>query len=251
MNAVKLPLEPLDTRRVLIGGHEARTDVRFWDRLARKYAAGPIKDTDSYEAGLARTLEFFDEDDRVLEIGCGTGMTALRLAQSLGHITSTDFSPGMIEIANERLASDPRTNVSFWVADAGDRIEGAPFKGILAYNLLHLLPNLAHTLALLWDQLEPGGIFVSKSVCLEGKGWYLKPVIRLMQTFGKATYVSFLSEADLKKTITDQGFEIIEDRIMGRKRMSYFVVAQRPQNAKAANSGRCDTGGGDGSGSAK
>ncbi len=227
MNTARFPHAPRGTRRAPLQDFETNTDARFWDRIARKYAAGPINDAESYAAGLARTLEFLDEDDRVLEVGCGTGMTALKLASGLGHITATDFAPNMIAIANERLARAPRPNVTFRVADAGDRIDGAPFNGVLAYNILHLVPNLNQTLASLWDQLEPGGIFVSKSVCLKGKGWYLKPMIRLMQTLGKAPHVRFLTESELKANISAQGFGIIEDGIMGRKRMSYFVVAQK------------------------
>ena len=55
-------------------------DARFWDRIARKYAADPIKDMDGYARTVDRTRHHLRSTDTVLELGCGTGTTALKLA---------------------------------------------------------------------------------------------------------------------------------------------------------------------------
>jgi ubiquinone/menaquinone biosynthesis C-methylase UbiE len=65
------------------GGAAARK-ARFWDRIARKYAADPIADMAGYEATLQRVQGLLSTEQDVLEIGCGTGTTALRLAPSPG-----------------------------------------------------------------------------------------------------------------------------------------------------------------------
>ncbi len=54
--------------------------ARFWDRIAVKYAADPIADPAGYETTLRRVQDLLTTDQDVLEIGCGTGTTALRLA---------------------------------------------------------------------------------------------------------------------------------------------------------------------------
>jgi ubiquinone/menaquinone biosynthesis C-methylase UbiE len=54
----------------------------------------------------------------VLEIGCGTGSTALRLAPFTRRLLATDVSAGMIAIAREKLAAQPVPQLSFDVADA-------------------------------------------------------------------------------------------------------------------------------------
>ena len=76
-------------------------DAAFWNRAARAYSRSAIKDPAGYERTLSSTLDLLSAGDRVLELGCGTGQTALRLAPSIGHITGTDVSHEMIAIAEE------------------------------------------------------------------------------------------------------------------------------------------------------
>ena len=47
--------------------------VQFWDKIAPKYAADPIKDMESYELTLNKTRGYLRPSDQVLEIGAGTG----------------------------------------------------------------------------------------------------------------------------------------------------------------------------------
>ena len=58
-------------------------DAGFWDRYARKYAAHAIKDMAGYQRTVERTRHYLKKTDRVIEIGCGTGTTALTLAPSV------------------------------------------------------------------------------------------------------------------------------------------------------------------------
>ena len=74
------------------------TSEGFWNKTAEKYAATPIKDMASYEETLTRTRGYLGPEDNVLELGCGTGTTALKLAPSVAHLTGSDISEGMIAI---------------------------------------------------------------------------------------------------------------------------------------------------------
>ena len=42
-------------------------DARFWDRIARKYAADPIADMAGYERTLERTRHYLERDHVVFE----------------------------------------------------------------------------------------------------------------------------------------------------------------------------------------
>jgi len=50
---------------------------KFWDRAAKKYIAKPIKDNETYQAKLQITSRYLSLTDVVLEIGCGSGETAI------------------------------------------------------------------------------------------------------------------------------------------------------------------------------
>ena len=71
----------------------------FWDRIAPKYAGGRIADYAGYEATLVRVQGLLSREHDVLEVGCGTGSTALRLAQHTRSLLATDVSAHMIGIA--------------------------------------------------------------------------------------------------------------------------------------------------------
>ncbi len=73
----------------------------FWDNLADRYSKKPVKDTESYNRTLDCTRKHLSATDEILEVGCGTGTTALLLAPSVKQITASDISSRMIEIAKE------------------------------------------------------------------------------------------------------------------------------------------------------
>ena len=67
--------------------------ARFWDRFASGYAGGTIGDWAGYERSLVRTRELLGPHASVLEIGCGTGSTALTLSLFTGPYLATDIAP--------------------------------------------------------------------------------------------------------------------------------------------------------------
>ncbi|MCT4554288.1 MAG: methyltransferase domain-containing protein [Pelagimonas sp.] len=179
----------------------------FWDGISAKYAAQPIRNMESYEATLERVRHWMSRDMAVLELGCGTGSTALALAENAGRITGTDFSEGMIREARAKLPG--LSNVTFEVAEAGAAI--APgYDMIMCFNLLHLVEDRRALMAQARAALPEGGLFVSKTPCLAGKPWFW-PLIKGMQLVGKAPKpVHMLSARTLEQEVAAAGFEIVE-----------------------------------------
>ena len=206
--------------------------ARFWNRVARKYAADPIADMAGYEASLERTRGLLSTAHDVLEIGCGTGTTALRLAASTGRLLATDISAEMIAIAKEKLASQPTPQLSFALADADvPMFETATYDRVLAFNVLHLMSNLDQTLAMAAQALRPGGLFISKTPCIAE----MNPLIQhlalpLMRAIGKAPHVQCLNEAQLRTALTRQGFQIVSVERHGTQKKDFrvFIIASKP-----------------------
>jgi SAM-dependent methyltransferase len=146
----------------------AAAKARFWDRVARRYAAAAISDLPGYERSVERTRALLTPGDAVLELGCGTGSTALRLASACGPYLATDISPRMIEIAGQRLAASPQPQLRFAVddADVAQPALDGPFDVVLAFNILHLLDDLDAAVARCARVLRPGGLLISKTPCL-------------------------------------------------------------------------------------
>ncbi len=205
--------------------------AKFWDGIAEKYARTPIKDVQSYEQTLERTASYIKPTDHVLELGCGTGTTALRLAGNAAAITASDASAGMLTVGRRNAAEKRIENVSFVEADANTPPAG-PFDMVMAFNLLHLVEDLDLTLKKVHETVKPGGLFISKTFCAPTKGGSFKyRMIRLMlpvmQFFGRAPFVRFLSEPELDDAIENAGFRIIERDSFPATDPRHFVVARK------------------------
>ena len=208
--------------------------LKFWDKAAENYAKSPISDMDSYEYTLARTKTYLKESDHVLEVGCGTGSTALLLSGSVAHITASDLSGNMIAIARNKAHEQDISNVSFVASDVlGDAIGQGTYDVVLALNLIHLIEDTPATMQRLSELVEPGGYLISKTVCKPGKGTPLKlrlmlMVLPLMQWFGKAPFVKFMEIQELESHVTQAGFKIIETGNHPVAPPSRYIVARKP-----------------------
>ena len=110
----------------------ATAGVRFWDRMAHRYAASAIADTAGYERTLARVSTLLAPEHAVLEIGCGTGASALRLASRCGRLLAPDSSPAMIAMARQRWRAQPSAQLSFAVADAQAALQENELRALTA-----------------------------------------------------------------------------------------------------------------------
>jgi SAM-dependent methyltransferase len=210
----------------------AARKARFWDRLAVKYAADPIADTAGYEATLRRVQGLLSADQDVLEIGCGTGSTALRLAPFTRRLQATDVSARMIAIAREKLAARAVPQLSFAVADADAPVAArGEFDAVLAFNVLHLVTDLDRALQLAVQALRPGGLLISKTACISE----MNPLIPylalpLMRAVGKAPHVLCFDADALRLAIARQGMDIVSVERHGTrgKDIRVFIVARKP-----------------------
>ena len=200
-------------------------EARFWDKIARKYAKQPVSDPDAYEHTLGRVRSYLKADDDVLEIGCGTGTTALKLADACGTLLATDISPEMITIAREK--PNEVGSVTFNVADTlVQDVPSASKDVVMAFNILHLVPDLGQTLARTAEIVKPGGYFISKTPCLAG-AWYFRPIIGAMRLFGMAPPVAFLATDALDAAIKAAGFDLVEVAENNKGKRGHFVVARK------------------------
>ncbi len=202
------------------------TNATFWNKAAPKYAKDAIGDMPAYEETLDRMREILQPHHRVLELGCGTGSTALELADSVDRYIGTDVASKMVKIAKGKLTEQSPQNLSFAVQDAGVMTSGSN-DVVLALNLLHLLPDLENTLAEIYKALPSGGLLISKTGLLKDGLWLLPLVIPLMRTIGKAPFVRSLSEESLIGLLENAGFKVTENLVQGGMVPRVFIVAQK------------------------
>lgn len=210
-------------------GLTMRDPARFWDKLSTRYAKMPVQNEAAYATTLERTRAYLSPTDSALELGCGTGSTALTLATSVANYRATDISGGMIEIARAKPTDAP---VEFAQTGLDDDGRGATYDVVLAFNLLHLIGDLDGALDLIAPLVAPGGLFISKTICkpTERLSWKLRLMLvalPVMQLIGKAPDVQFRPVEAHEQAIERAGFEILERANYPASPPSRFIVARK------------------------
>lgn len=201
--------------------------AQFWDGIAERYAATPVKDEDSYRRKLAETRAHFTPETEILELGCGTGTTAIHHAPHVKHILATDVSPEMLKIARGKAEEAGITNVT-WREVGYDAVNPVPesLDMVMAHSLLHLVPDADELVATAFRALRPGGLFVSSTVCI-GHRYLVRLALPLARALGKAPAVTAFRPPELLDRIRGGGFEIVDDWIAGSE-TALFVIARKP-----------------------
>ena len=186
-----------------------KDNAGFWDKRAEKYAKKPVADQETYNKKLQITRTYFQNDSNVLEMGCGTGSTALAHAPYVKHILATDISPSMINIARDKAEAGQIDNVSFETQAVADQnIQESFYDVILAHNLLHLLEDPHAAITAAYRGLKPGGVFVTSTACIGDMSWYFRIIAPVGHFIGLFPLVKAFTQAQLKQSFVDTGFVI-------------------------------------------
>lgn len=224
--------DTLDMTMMNHASHAAdEASARFWDGMARKYAKGKIADRAGYERSLARTRDYLSADSVALELGCGTGNTALTHAPYVKHITGTDISAEMVAIANEKRGENDQSNADFIVSGA----EVLPFSRdsydvVMGHNLYHLVADVDAALAEARRVTKPGGVFITKTPCLGEMGALMRRVVLpVMKRWYGVPVVHTFTIKQFTNAIEDAGFKIEAIEFHGTKGKDTrpFVVARK------------------------
>jgi ubiquinone/menaquinone biosynthesis C-methylase UbiE len=201
--------------------------VRFWDKIAERYSKQPIADEAAYQKKLQVTREYFQPDMEVLELGCGTGSTAITHAPYVKHIHAIDISSKMIEIAQGKADARNIGNITFQRSTIGDlSVQDQTLDVVLGLSILHLLVNKEEVIASVYKMLKPGGIFVSSTVCLGDTMKFFKFIAPLGKFFRLMPLFKVFTTKELKDCLTGVGFNI-DYLWQPSKGKAMFIVAKK------------------------
>ena len=203
--------------------------AKFWDKIAEKYSKQPVADEAAYQKKLQITREYFQADMEVLELGCGTGSTAILHAPYVKHIHAIDISSKMIEIAQGKADAQGIKNITLEQSTIDDlKLPDQSLDVVLALSVLHLLEEKEKAIAKVYNMLKPGGIFVTSTACLGNSMIkYIKLVEPIGKLFGLMPSVTVFTTKELEASLTDAGLEIDYQWQPEGKVKAVFIVAKK------------------------
>lgn len=118
---------------------ESNNTAEMWDRRADQFDSHPIPDES--ETFLKEVISVCEEDDVVLDIGCGAGTYSIPISRHVSKVVGLDISPVMISRAKAKAESHGRTNCEFHVFDwtAEDPADLGEFDVVIA----HMAPAIS------------------------------------------------------------------------------------------------------------
>jgi ubiquinone/menaquinone biosynthesis C-methylase UbiE len=200
---------------------------RFWNKRADKYSKRPISDQATYEKKLQITREYFRPDMEVLELGCGTGSTALAHAPYVKHILATDLSTRMIEIARDKGKAAGIDNVTFEAVSAdGLDVPDGSIDAVMGHNLLHLLEDKERVITDVHRMLKTGGMFVTSTACIGDMMFLFRLIVPVGRSLRLFPMVKVFTAAELKQSLDNAGFAI-EHEWQPKKNAAMFIICRK------------------------
>jgi ubiquinone/menaquinone biosynthesis C-methylase UbiE len=118
----------------------------------------------SYFAGRAVEFANLRPGEYVLDVCCGTGISAIaaaRLVGASGRVIGVDLAESAVSRARERAGQEALGNVEFRVADF-DKVyfRAASFDAVICVFGIFFVPDMAASLSKMWRYLRDGGRLV-------------------------------------------------------------------------------------------
>lgn len=195
----------MTSRRVLSGKAHKQAVADQFGRTSHEYLESP---THAGDADLDMLLELLAPDPtmRVLDVACGAGHTAVKVAPHVASVVATDLAPEMIERTLDLARNRRVTNLTGSVMDveALDWPDGR-FDGVTCRIAPHHFTDIRKALAEIARVMVPGGRFVVEDSAVPDDpslANFLNDIERLrdpthLRSFREVDWRSMLSDAGL------------------------------------------------------
>jgi len=190
-------------------------EKKYWDKLSPGYDRFMEKYWKIYWSSLLdKIFNDVDAGDTVLEVACGTGLVALKVAERVSKVSGIDISAPMIDEAKKKMREKGVDNVEFYMEDAYSlRFGNDAFDKVICNNALQNMKYPQKALAEIKRVIKPGGRFISATVGF-GEAPIYKMLFTIFKPFIKLPVFHKLNLEETADMIRDSGFSILSKEIL-------------------------------------
>lgn len=203
----------------------------FWNRLAKNYDK-QAKDK-AYKLIIDKSKKYLKANDIILDFACATGLYSFEFSNYVKKIQAFDTSKEMIKIAKSKIKNIQISNISFAQTTLFDeRFTEGNFDTIFALNILLYFKDMDKVLNRMSKLLKPNGLIITSTACLKEKRTFIgvlsSNIIWILKKIKILPYLKFYTMNELEKIISNNGFVIIEKKLLIEKpAIEYYIVAQK------------------------
>lgn len=198
-----------------------KKEYEYWGKMAAGYdtATNYVIGQDSQRETGEWLSGRFKATDNVLEIGCGPGSFSVIIAERVQHLTATDGSPEMLELARTRLRA--LNNVEVLLEDCyHTSFSDGTFDSVFLSNVIHILRHPMDVVNECRRILKNDGRIVAADVTSSGMNFRSKLAmgIRYLKKFGLPPKDHrVMGPDDIAGLIEQGGFLIEELKVIARE----------------------------------
>jgi len=210
-----MPERPTDRDRTLAASR------RGFDKWAPTYEEDRRSRWNARSQGAAFDALELGADDRLLDVGCGSGAAVRRAAPFVSRVVGVDLSPAMIERALQLAAG--LEDVEFRVAESSELpFEDGSFTAVLCTTSFHHYPDAAAAVREMARVLVPGGRLVIGDPSADR--WEARLADRFLRRFDES-HVRLYRSIELAALLYGAGLENVAVRKL--RSGAYAIVRAR------------------------
>lgn len=205
----------------------------FWDNASKNYDKTEERFEYIHNQSREKAKKYLKNSSIVLDYGCGTGTVTCEFASQVKEVHAVDISSSMIQLAREKAVNGAIENVIFEQADIFDTIyEKEFFDVILAFNMLHTVPNPKDVVQKINELLKPGGVFIAVTPCLRQRMSFLVSVqIHIVSFLCRLGVIPIpirkIKSSDVDILLKDANFQTLESEEIYDGATSYFIASKK------------------------
>lgn len=206
---------------------------KFWNKASKNYDKTEERFEYIHKKARENAKKHLKDSHIVLDYGCGTGTASCEFSSQVKKIYGIDISSEMIRIAKEKAIASDVENVNFEKADIfEEKFQKESFDVILAFNMLHTVPNPQNIVHRINDLLKLDGLFLSITPCLKQRMSFLVnlqiQLVRVLCKFGVIPIqIRRIKSSDIDDLLAKGGFVAVESEEIFKGASSYFVAGKK------------------------